>query len=314
MPAYFYSSIRQLISFKKPLILLLLLTATTVQAAELTQAVRNKISAGDIASGQNLLEEYKLKNGVDAEYLNAVGWMARGAEMLRQYDLAAAYVAELRREIKAEKTELIAPLGAAIEVESKLRAMRDGRGAALRFLSDELALAKNISLRARISKNINMLSLEGQSAIEINSANYAGSEPSKLMSLKGKPVLLFFWANWCGDCKGQAVALSRVWQKYRTRGLVLMAPTRLYGTSEGDKPITPAEEKTLIEKVWATTYTGLEGISIPIDTDAMVQYGVSATPTFVLVDRKGIVQLYAPTRLSEAELSRRIEAVLAEAP
>jgi thioredoxin-related protein len=46
----------------------------------------------------------------------------------------------------------------------------------------------------------------------------------------------------------------------------------------------------------------------------MIRYGVSATPTFVLVDRKGKVRLYAPTRLSEAELSKRIEEVLAEAP
>ncbi len=315
MPARQSSNfIFHLASTQTILIVLLLLTATTVQAAELVQAVRNKISAGDVASGQNLIEEYKLKNGVDAEYLNAVGWMARGAEMLRQYDLAAGYVAELRREIKAEKPEFIAPLGAAIEVESKLRAVRDGRGAAIRYLADELILAKNVSLRARIRKNINLLSLEGQSLIEINSANFAGAEPAKLSSLKGQPILLFFWANWCGDCKGQAAALSRVWQKYRSRGLVLMAPTRLYGTGEQDKPITPAEEKTLIEKIWVTNYIGLEGISIPIDTDAMVQYGVSATPTFVLVDRQGIVRLYAPTRLSEAELSRRIEAVLAEAP
>ena len=299
---------------RKFLILFLLLTATTAQAAELVQAVRNKISAGDIASGQNLIEEYKLKNGVDAEYLNAVGWMARGAEMLENNDLASAYVAELRREIKAEKTEFLTPLGAAIEVESKLRAKRDGRGAAIKFLSDEFALAKNISLQARIRKNINALSLEGQAAIEINTADFVGANSTKLSSLKGKPVLLFFWANWCGDCKGQAAALSRVWQKYRSRGLLLIAPTRFYGTGEQDKAITPAEEKIVIEKAWATTYTGLEGISIPVDTDAMVQYGVSATPTFVLVDRQGIVRLYAPTRLSEAELSRRIEAVLAEAP
>ncbi len=46
----------------------------------------------------------------------------------------------------------------------------------------------------------------------------------------------------------------------------------------------------------------------------MEAYGASATPTYVLVDRKGAVRLYAPTRLAESELSRRIEELLAEEP
>ena len=54
------------------------------------------------------------------------------------------------------------------------------------------------------------------------------------------------------------------------------------------------------------------GIPIPIDTGTMVRYGASATPTLVLVDRKGVVRFYTPTRLSESELTRRIEELLAE--
>ena len=92
----------------------------------------------------------------------------------------------------------------------------------------------------------------------------------------------------------------------------MTAPTRLYGTGEGGKTATPAEEKAHIEKIWAEGYAELAGVSIPIDTEMMVRYGVSATPTFVLIDRKGLVRLYSPTRLSEAELARRIEEVLAE--
>jgi hypothetical protein len=41
----------------------------------------------------------------------------------------------------------------------------------------------------------------------------------------------------------------------------------------------------------------------------MVRYGVSATPTYALIDQKGAAPFYSPTRLSEFELSRRIEAV-----
>ncbi|MBS1807197.1 MAG: TlpA family protein disulfide reductase [Acidobacteria bacterium] len=294
------------------LAVVLFFCTTTVQAGELVRLVRNKISAGDTASCQNLIEDYKNKSGVDAEYLDAVGWLARGAEMMQQRELAAACVAELRREIREEKADLLSPLGAAIEVEAKLRAARDGRGVAIRFLEDELARAKNISLRSRIRKSINSLSLEGQSAIELTANTYAGAAPPSLSSLKGKPVLLFLWAHWCGDCRGQAAALGRVWKKYQSRGLMLIAPTRLYGTGADGKTATPAEEKAHIEKIWAEGYADLAGVSIPIDTELMVRYGVSATPTFVLIDRNGIVRLYTPTRLSEAELARRIEEVLAE--
>ena len=57
------------------------------------------------------------------------------------------------------------------------------------------------------------------------------------------------------------------------------------------------------------------GVAHPvvIDNDGMIRYGASATPSFALVDRRGIVRHYTATRLSEAELSRRIEELLAEA-
>jgi thiol-disulfide isomerase/thioredoxin len=181
-------------------------------------------------------------------------------------------------------------------------------------LEEEFARAKDVALRSRIRKNINLLSLEGQPAPDLNIANFVGPEPPRLAALKGKPVLLFLWAHWCGDCKAQAGVLGRVLRKYRAQGLVVIAPTRYYGTGAENKPATPAEEKAHIEKTWAEVYAGLEGVPIPIDADTMVRYGVSATPTFAIIDRKGAARFYSPTRLSEAELSRRIEAVLAETP
>lgn len=289
---------------------LLLDVSVMAQTGTLTRTIRLKLSAGDLASGIHAAEDHKLKTGVDAEYLDAIGWLARGAEMLKQYDVATQFVAELRREIKEEKTELLAPLGAAIEVEGRVLAVRKGRKAAKEFWEKEFAVAKNIGLRARIRKNINLLWLEGQPAPEISQAEFAGPQPPTLASLKGKPVLLFLWAHWCGDCRAQAGALSRVYQKYKAQGLAVLAPTRFYGTGAQDKTATPAEEKAHITKVWAESYTGLADVPIPIETEMMVQYGVAATPTFVLIDRKGNVRLYAPTRLSEAELARQIEAVL----
>ena len=120
------------------------------------------------------------------------------------------------------------------------------------------------------------------------------------------------WAHSCGDCKAQGPIVARVYEKLRARGLVLLAPTRYYGMdAEWKKPAGPAEEKAAIEKDWKA-FTGLEGIPVAIDTDTMVRYGASATPTFALVDKKGVVRLYTPTRMSESELTRRIEEALAE--
>ena len=261
-------------------------------------------------SGAAAIEDYKKKNGVDVEYLDALGWLARGAEMLGAPDTAARYVAELRREIREEKTDLLSPLGAAIEVEGKLRATRQGRDAAIKFLEQEFERAKDVGLRSRIRKSINVLSLEGQPAPELNITSFAGVQPVSLASLKGKPVLLFLWAHWCGDCRAQAEVLASIHQKYKSQGLVVIAPTRLYGTGDQNKPASPEQEKAHIAKVWAEAYRGLEDVSVPIDTDTMIRYGVSATPTFVFIDKRGVVKSYSPTRFAEADLVTRIDILL----
>ena len=277
---------------------------------DLVRTVRYKLSAGDLATGEAAAAEYKREHGVDAEYLGAVGWLARGATMLGKTEKAWGFVAEVRREVPQEKADLVGPLGAAIETEGRLRAARDGRGAALKFLETECARAKDTELRCRIRKNVNLLSLEGRPAPEIKAVEIAGGAPPPEM--KGRPVLLFFWAHWCGDCRAQAPILVRVLAKYRETGLAVVAPTRLFGKGADDKDATPAKEKVEIEKVWKEHYGMLEGVSAPIDTETMVRWGVSSNPTIALVDRKGLVRFYSPTRMSEDELSRRVEELLAE--
>lgn len=286
---------------------LLVLATSDLVAGDLVRIVRYKLSAGDLASGEAAAEDYRRTTGVDAEYLDAVGWLARGAQLLGRREKAAEYAGELRRAIPAEDPALLVPLGAAIEVEGRLRLGADGRGAALRYWEAELAHARDASLRSRIRKNMNLVSLEGERAPEV------GGTGPRLTSFAGRPVVLFFWMAGCGDCKAEAAKFARLAAKYSSR-VAFLAPTRLYGRAGDVKDPSPEAESAYIEKFWAETYPGLEAVPRPVDTETMIRYGVSATPTWVLVDARGIVRLYAPTRLSEAELSRQIEALFDLAP
>jgi thiol-disulfide isomerase/thioredoxin len=283
---------------------LLVLASSNLVAGDLVRIVRYKLSAGDLASGEAAAEDYKRTTGVDAEYLDAVGWLARGAQLLGRREKAAEYAGEVRRAVPAEDPALLVPLGAAIEVEGRLRLGTEGRGAALLYWETELARAKDPSLRSRIRKNMNLVSLEGERAPEV------GGQGPRLASFAGKPVALFFWMAGCGDCKAEASKLGRLAAKY-TSTVAFLAPTRLYGRAGDAKDPTPEAESAFIEKFWAETYPGLAAVPRPVDTETMIRYGVSATPTWVLVDAEGVVRLYAPTRLTEADLSRRIESLLA---
>lgn len=104
--------------------------------------------------------------------------------------------------------------------------------------------------------------------------------------------------------------ITRIRERYVQKGLLVVAPTRRRGTVGDQQNATPAEEDAEIERVWKESYGGLAGVAHPIDQAAMLAYGVSSTPTLVLIDRKGIVRMYCPFRLSEAVLAQRVEELL----
>jgi thiol-disulfide isomerase/thioredoxin len=277
---------------------------------ELVRIVRAKLSAADLASAEAWTEDWKRDYGADATWLDARGWLARGAWMLGESDRALAIAREVRAAIPAPTEKTLIPLGAALEVEGRILAEREGAGAAARYFRDAERHSADPAFRSRLWKNVNRLELVGRAAPELAVADAVGAVAPTLASLRGRPVLLFFWAHWCGDCKASAPTLARIVERFGPRGLALVAPTRLYGSGAEGKDAGPAEENAEIARVLATAYPGLAKLPVPVDTETMVRYGASATPTFVLVDREGIVRLYAPTRLTEASLAAAIEPLL----
>jgi thiol-disulfide isomerase/thioredoxin len=277
---------------------------------DVVRIVRLKLSAADLASAEAWTEDYKRDYGADATWLDARAWLARGAWMLREPEKALAFAREVRAAIGEPNPETLIAFGAALEIEGRLRAEREGNAAGARFFKEAVQLSGDVAFRSRMWKNVNRLELVGQAAPEIAATDLIGAKPATLAALRGRPVLLYFWADGCGDCKASAPTLARLRERFVPRGLAIIAPTRLYGPGRDGKPAMPADEKAAIAATRATTYARLPDLPVPVDTETMVRYGASATPTFVLVDRDGIVRLYEPTRLTFDALAAAIEPLL----
>jgi len=284
----------------------------------LVNDVRTFIARHDLATADREVREYQQKSGPTPELAAALSFLGRGALEAKNYALADQYSAETRtvagallgaRRLDAEPWLPLA-VGAAIEVHAGVLAARGERPEAVAFLRGELKTFGNTSIGERIRKNVNLLNMEGKPAPELDTADWLGAKPPSLASLKGHPVLLFFWAHWCGDCKGEVPIIADLQRKYAAKGLELIGPTKLYGYIGGGDDAAPAAEKQYIEQVRRAFYSALPTMPVPLSAANFLTYGASTTPTIVLIDRKGIVRFYHPGALSETELATRIEGVL----
>jgi thiol-disulfide isomerase/thioredoxin len=273
----------------------------------------------DLSRGEAILAEHRAAYGTTSEALEALSWLGRAALAGKQLDKAFQYasqtyelaVAALKQTRLEDDVSLENALGAAIEVQAQVRAQRGQRSDAVYFLGRELAKYDGTPLHRRIQKNVHLLSLEGQPAPPLEDGDFLGRPMPQANELRGKAVLLFFWAHWCPDCKAQAPIIAKMLDRYAKNGLAIIAPTQRYGyTSRRTMRATPDEERRHIEQVRNTSYAFLRNEPVPVSETNHTIYGVSTVPTLVLVDRDGIVRLYHPGNMSEEELRTAIEPLL----
>ena len=244
-------------------------------------------------------------------------WLGRGALAAHRFDLAlksAARTEELAEKVlPSHKLEseprLATALGAAIEVHGQVRGLQGDRSGALEYLHERLERYQSTPIRARIQKNINLLGLEGKPAPALNAREHLGAALPSLASLRGKPVLLFFWAHWCPDCKAQVPVLAALLEQFHGEGLTLIAPTQRYGYVARGAAASPAEELPYIDQVRHKHYQPLLAASVPVSEELFKVYGASTVPLFVLIDRAGIVRMYHPGQMSLDELAARVKAL-----
>lgn len=116
-----------------------------------------------------------------------------------------------------------------------------------------------------------------------------GSGRMALADLKGKVVLMTFWASWCGPCRMEVPALEKPWKELRDTDAVVL------GISIDDNE--PAARSFL--SMFPVTYPMLldAGGRTVADT-----WGVSSIPATIVIDKQGVVRKrhlgYSPTMLA----------------
>jgi thiol-disulfide isomerase/thioredoxin len=300
-------------------IALFLVLAFTPSIAGVADGVRNQLARNDFAAAEAELQTYRNQHGVTPDYLEGLSWMARASLKANRLDRADTFARQtetlsrqllLKRALDAEPQLPIA-LGAALEVQAQALASQGKQAQAVALLRRSVATYGNTSIQARLQKNLNLLALTGQPAPPIKVTRYLGAKPSTLAQLNGSPVLLFFWAHWCGDCKAEGPVIAQLRSEFGPRGLTLLAPTQLYGYRAQGEDAQPKDELAYIERVWQHFYPALQNVPVPVGKENFNQYGASTTPTLVLVDRTGRIALYHPGVMPYNELRAAIEKEIA---
>ena len=127
---------------------------------------------------------------------------------------------------------------------------------------------------------------------EINGVQWIDQTPVKLSDLRGKIVLLDFWAHWCGPCQVTLPQLSRWHEKYKDKGLVILGLTKYYGHG-GQKAMTPGEELVYLREFKKRNRLPY-GIVVDEKDVNGLNYGVNSIPMSFLIDRKGVLRYISP--------------------
>ena len=201
-------------------------------------------------------------------------------------------------------------MGAGIEVLSRVHDARGDRAGGVEFLTAERERYRGTSIETRIQKNVLLLSLEGAPFPVLDVEHDLGTPLPSADSLKGKVVVAFFWAHWCPDCKRQVPVLEQLHDAYGDQGLVVLGPTQLYGYIARGEDATPEQELAYLRGAYQERFPIPSWMSAPVSQRNFLEFGVSTTPTLVVIDREGIVRLYNPGDLPYEELAPHVERLL----
>lgn len=270
--------------------------AVVPDRAAIVGATRAAMTDGDLDAGRQLVEAHERVHGRSPQSVLAFSWIGRvalGANRLDEADQAASDARKRSLELLAgrgldDEPDLPIALGAAIEVLGQSAARQGLRSQAVAYLEDERRTYADTSMVKRIQKNLHIVGLVGERPPVLTGVTL----PDNTVTV------LFFWAHWCADCKRQGPILQELLERHKGDDVIVVAPTQRFGYAAAGETATPSAETEYIAQVRAAAYPWMTDALTPVDEANHLAYGVSTTPTLVIVGRDGRVAAYHPGVMS----------------
>jgi thiol-disulfide isomerase/thioredoxin len=161
---------------------------------------------------------------------------------------------------------------------------------ARKLLNEGIAATDNAKRKKLLEKTIEQLDFVGKEAFPISAKTWVNSTPLELQNMKGRVVVVAFWAPWCPSCRSMLPSLKDLYQENKDQEFTIIGYTRLYGKYRDDVEdlgkVNKDEEIEHIKK-----YMERNNIKYPVaiaeETNDYQSYNIAGIPTLIFIDKKG---------------------------